>query len=67
MFTLPRCTAEMPVPVHSTYMAEPLKGATTSAGLTAGECVNQLGAGKTARFKPTAQELRAYLKEVALD
>lgn len=37
------------------------------AQVSAGECVNQMKAGKTASLKPTAAELAAYLKEVTLD
>jgi len=45
----------------------PLAGAGAPAQLSAGECVGQMAAGKTAPLKPTAEELAAYLKEVTLD
>lgn len=45
----------------------PLTGAGAPAQLSAGECVGQMAAGKTAPLKPTAEELAAYLKEVTLD
>jgi len=45
----------------------PLKSSGTPARLSAGQCVTQMGAGKTAPLKPSAAELAAYLKEVTLE
>jgi hypothetical protein len=44
-----------------------LNGGAEPSRLSAGECVNQMKAGKTAPLKPSAADLAAYLKEVALD
>jgi hypothetical protein len=45
----------------------PRTGAGAPAQISAGQCVSQMAAGKTASLKPTAEELAAYLKEVTLD
>jgi len=42
-------------------------GSGAAAQLAAGECVNQMAAGKTTPLKPSAADLAAYLKEVTLD
>ncbi|HUI26897.1 MAG TPA: FecR family protein [Candidatus Kryptonia bacterium] len=42
-------------------------GDTNPARLSAGECVNQMKAGKTTPLKPSAAEVAAYLKEVTLE
>jgi len=44
-----------------------LAGNATPAHLSAGECVNQMAAGKMAPLKPSAADLAAYLKEVTLE
>ena len=44
-----------------------LSGSSAPAQLAAGECVNQMAAGKTTPLKPSAAELAAYLKEVTLE
>ena len=44
-----------------------LSGNGAPAQLTAGECVGQMAAGKTAPLKPSAADLAAYLKEVTLE
>jgi hypothetical protein len=55
------CSLDGSIEVHS------LKANGQPARLTAGECVNQLGSGKPAPLKPSAQDLAGYLKEVTLD
>jgi len=45
----------------------PRSGAGAPAQLSAGQCVSQMAAGRTAPLKPTAEELAAYLREVTLD
>jgi hypothetical protein len=53
--------------LEGTVDVRPLKEAATPAQLTTGECVHQMGSGRTAPFAPSQQDLSAYLREVTLD
>jgi len=53
--------------LDGTIDAAARSGDTTPKRLAAGECVNQMKAGKTTPLKPTAAEVAAYLKEVTIE
>jgi len=52
--------------LDGTIQVRSLKGA-EAAKLAAGECVHEMGDGKTTPLKPSAADLAAYLKEVTLE
>lgn len=53
--------------LDGTIEVRALAAAETPAHVAAGQCVNQMSAGKTAPLVPSAEDLAAYLKEVTLE